>query len=78
MLRRLPLLLGLAAALIVLLLAGPVAVAVALIRSSPEPRGPDLPAHQIVAILVLAAAALAGIAAWGLARLVARLVRRGG
>lgn len=78
MLRRLPLLLGLAAALIVLLLAGPVAVAVALIRSSPEARGPDLAAQLFIAFLLLAAAALAGFAAWGLARLVARRVRRGG
>jgi hypothetical protein len=77
MLRRLPLFLGIAAALAVLLLAGPVAVAVALMRSSPEARGPDLAAQLFIAALVLAAAALAGFSVWGLARLVTRLARRG-
>jgi hypothetical protein len=78
MLRRLPLILGIAAALAVLLLVGPVALAVALMRSSPEARGPDLAAQVFIAFLVLAAAALAGFAVWGLARLVMRLVRRRG
>lgn len=78
MLRRLPLFLGIAAALAVLLVAGPVAVAVALMRSSPEAKGPDLAAQLFFAALVLAAAALAGFAAWGLARLVMRLARRDG
>lgn len=78
MLRRLPLALGIAAALAVLLVAGPVAVAAALMRSSPEARPPDLAAQIFIAFLVLAAAALAGLAAWGLGRLVMRLVRGGG
>ena len=78
MLRRLPLLLGLAAALAVLVLIGPVAVAVALMRSSPEAQGPDLAAQIFVAALVLGAAALAGFAIWGLASLLMRLLRRGG
>lgn len=78
MLRRLPLLLGIAAALAVLLVVGPVAVAVALMRSSPESQGPDLAAQLFVATLVLAAAALAGFAIWGLARFLKRLARRGG
>lgn len=78
MLRRLPLILGIAAALAILLLAGPVAIAVALMRSSPEARGPDLAAQLLIAALVLAAAALAGFAVRGLARLVMRLARRGG
>ena len=77
MVRRLPLILGLAAALAVLLLAGPVGVAVALMRSSPGGRGPDLAAQLFIAFLVLAAAALAGFAVWGLAHLVRRLARRG-
>jgi lysylphosphatidylglycerol synthetase-like protein (DUF2156 family) len=76
--RRLPLILGLAAALAVLLLVGPVAVAVALMRSSPEAQGPDLAAKIFIAALVLAAAALAGFAVWGVARLLTRLVRRAG
>lgn len=75
---RLPLILGIAAALAVLLLVGPVVVAVALMRSSPEAQGPDLAAQLFIAFLVLAAAAVAGFAMWGLARLVVRLVRRGG
>jgi small neutral amino acid transporter SnatA (MarC family) len=77
MLRRLPLVVGLAAALATLMLAGPVAVAVALMRSSPHSKGPDLAAQIFVALLVLAAAALAGFVAWGLARLVTRLVGSG-
>lgn len=77
MLRRLPLILGIAAALVVLLLAGPVAVAVALMRSPGAP-GPDLAAQILIAALLLAAAALAGFLAWGLASLAMRLLRRGG
>ncbi|HYD38670.1 MAG TPA: hypothetical protein VEA60_13720 [Allosphingosinicella sp.] len=78
MLRRLPLVLGIAAALAVLLLVGPVALAVALMRSSPAAQGPDLAAQIFIAALTLAAASVAGFAVWGLARLVARLARRGG
>jgi hypothetical protein len=78
MLRRLPLLLGIAAGLAVLLLAGPVAIAVALMRSSPEAQGPDLAAQLFIGFLLLAAAAIAGFATRGLARLVLRLVRSGG
>jgi hypothetical protein len=77
MLRRLPLILGIAVTLAVLLLIGPVAIAVALMRSSPEAPGPDPAARLFIAALVLAAAAFAGLAAWGLARLVTRLLRRG-
>lgn len=77
MVRRLPLILGIAAALSVLLLLGPVAIAVALMRSSPEAQAPDLAARLVIGVLVLAAAALAGVAIGGLARLVMRLARRG-
>lgn len=77
MLRRLPVILGSVAGLAVLLLAGPVAVAVALMRSSPDGRGPDLGAQLLIAALVLAAAALAGFASWALTRLVLRFARRG-
>ncbi|HEX8261860.1 MAG TPA: hypothetical protein VF547_03190 [Allosphingosinicella sp.] len=78
MLRRLPLVAGLVAALAALVLVGPVAVAVALLRSSSDAQGPSLAAQLLIAVLVLAVAALAGFAAWGLARLVLRLVGRGG
>lgn len=77
MIRRLPLILGIAAALAVLLLLGPVAIAVALMRSSPEAQGPDFAARLFIGFLVLAAAALAGFALWSLGRLVMRLARRG-
>ena len=78
MLRRLPLILGIAAALAVLLTAGPVGLAVALMRSSPEAQGPDPAAQLLIAALVLAAAAIAGLAAWGIARLAGRLLGGGG
>lgn len=78
MARRLPLILGSLASLAALLLLGPVAVAVALMRSSPGAQGPDVAARILIAALVLAVAALAGAAVWGLTRLVLRLLRRGG
>ena len=78
MVRRLPLILGCVAALAALLVVGPVAVAVALMRSSPGSQGPDLAAQILIGALALAVAALAGAAAWGLTRLVLRLLRRGG
>lgn len=78
MVRRLPLILGTVAALAVLLLAGPVALAVALLRSSPDAQGPTLSAQLFIAVLVVAVSALAGAAVWGLTRLALRLFRRGG
>jgi hypothetical protein len=77
MLRRLPLILGLAAGLALLLTLGPIAIAVTLMRSSPAAQGPDLAARIFLAALVLAVAALAGLAVWGLARLLLSLARRG-
>jgi small neutral amino acid transporter SnatA (MarC family) len=77
MLRRLPLLLGLLAAAAILLLVGPVAIAMALLRSSPESPGPDLAAQLLLLAFVLTLAAAAGAIAWGLARLVVRLLGRG-
>ena len=78
MLRRLPLILGALASLAILLVAGPVALAVALLRSSPDSRGPDLAAQIFIFMLVLALAALAGAAVWGLTHLVQRLFGRRG
>jgi len=78
MVRRLPLIVGALAALAALLLVGPVAVAVALLRSSSDAQGPTLAAQLFIASLVLVATALAGAAGWGLTRLVLRLFRRGG
>lgn len=75
--RRLPLIVGGLVALAALLLVGPVALAVALMRSSPEARGPDLAAQIFIGLLALALVALAGLAAWGLTRLLIRLVRGG-
>ena len=76
MLRRLPAILGTLAAAAALLLLGPVAVAVALLRSSSDSHGPSLAAQLLIAAFVLAIAALAGGAAWGLTRFLIRL--RGG
>lgn len=78
MVRRLPLILGGLAALAALLAVGPVALAVALMRSSPDSHGPDLAAQLLIFFLVLAVAALVGAAVWGLARLVVRLLGKGG
>jgi hypothetical protein len=78
MLRRLPLILGTVTALAVLLVLGPIGLAVALLRSSPEAQGPSLAAQLSIAALVLAAVALAGAAVWGLTRLAVRLFRRNG
>lgn len=76
--RRLPPILGALAALATLLALGPVAVAVALLRSSPDSQGPALAAQILIAVTILGAAAIAGAAVWGLARLVLRLLNRGG
>jgi hypothetical protein len=78
MIRRLPLIAGIVAAVAALLLVGPVAVAVALLRSSSDAQGPTLAARIFIAFLVLAVAALAGAAGWGLTRLLLRLFRRRG
>jgi hypothetical protein len=78
MIRRFPLIAGIAGALAALLLVGPVGVAVALLRSSADVRGPTVAAQIFIAFLVLAVTALAGAAAWGLTHLVLRLFRRAG
>jgi small neutral amino acid transporter SnatA (MarC family) len=75
---RLPLVLGAVAALATLLVVGPVALAVALIRSSPDGRAPDLAAQILILALALATAALAGWAVRGLTRRILRLLRRDG
>lgn len=77
MIRRLPLILGAIAALAALLVIGPVAVAVALLRSSSDAQGPTLAAQIFIGVLVFALTLLAGAAAWGLTHLVLRLLRRG-
>ena len=77
MLRRLPLVLGIVAALSALLVVGPVALALALLRSSPEAQGPSLAGQLFLAVLTVAVAAVAGLAAWGLTRLLLRLSGRG-
>jgi hypothetical protein len=74
---RLPLIAGAIAALAAFLLLGPVAVAVALLRSSSDAQGPNLAAQLFIALLVLAVTALAGLAGWGVTRLLLRLFGRG-
>ena len=76
MLRRLPLRAGAVAGLAALLLLGPVALAVALLRSSPDAEGPALAAQLSIAVIVVAIVALAALAGWGLARLALHLLRR--
>jgi small neutral amino acid transporter SnatA (MarC family) len=76
MMRRLPMMLGALAALATLLLVGPVAVAVVLLRSSSDAHGPTLAAQIFIAVLVVGLCALAFGAAWGLTRLVLRLLDR--
>jgi hypothetical protein len=78
MLGRLPFIFGAVAALAVLLFLGPVAAAVVLLRSSSDAQGPGLAAQLFIAILVLAVAAVAGLAGWALGRLVLRLAGGGG
>ena len=72
--RRLPRLLGLAAGLLALLLIGPVALAVALMRSSPEAAGAHPAAQAFIAFLAVAGAALVGCAVWLVSALVLRLL----
>ena len=78
MLRRLPIILGAVAALAALLLAAPVAVAVALLRSSSDAQGPSLAAQIFIAMLALGIASIAGLAGWGIGKLVLGLLRRRG
>ncbi len=78
MLRRLPLILGAVTALAALLVLGPIGIAVALLRSSPEAQGPSLAAQIFIGVLVLTVAALAGASVWGLTRLILGLFRRRG
>ncbi len=78
MLRRLPLIAGLVCAAGALLVVGPVALAVALLRSSPGASGPHPAALLLLAALALAAAALAGVVGWGVAKLLVRLLGRRG
>jgi hypothetical protein len=77
MLRRLPLILGLLAAAASLLLLGPIAVAVLLLRSSSDAQGPALGAHLLIGLVVLTLTASAGLAGWALTRFVIRILRRG-
>ena len=76
--RRLPIILGAVAGIAALLLVGPVAVAVALLRSSSASQGPSLAAQILIGVLVLAVTLAAAAAVWGLTHLVLRLLRRSG
>ena len=72
---RLPLVLGVLAALAAFLLVAPVAVAVALLRSSSDSEGPSVAAQFFITGLVVAIVAGAGLGAWAISRF---LVRRFG
>lgn len=67
-----PRILGWTAFAAVLLLAGPIAFAVVMMKSWPEAEGADPAAKLFVALIVLAAAALAGWLARALASAVVR------
>lgn len=75
--KRLPIVLGVLAALAACLLVAPVAVAVALLRSSSDSAGPSVAAQIFIAGLVIAIVAGAGLVAWAVTRfLVGRFGRR--
>ena len=63
------------AALAAFLLVAPVAVAVALLRSSSDSEGPSVAAHFFITGLVVAIVAGAGLGVWAISRF---LVRRFG
>ena len=60
------------AALAAFLLVAPVAVAVALLRSSSDSEGPSVVAQIFIAGLVVVIVAAAGLAAWAISRFIAR------
>lgn len=73
---RLPTILGAVSFALVLLLLGPIGFAVVMLSSNPGGSGADPEAKLLVAFLVLAAAAFAGWAVRGLARLLLRLMKQ--
>ncbi len=75
-LRWLPRLLAGVAAAATLLIVGPIAVAVALLRSSSDAQGPSLAAQLLIAALVLALALMAAAIVGGATRLALRLLLR--
>jgi hypothetical protein len=77
-LRRLPVVLGGIAATATLVLLGPVAVAVVLLRSSSDAQGPTLAAHIFIAVFVLGLVAASGFGIWALSRAVLLLLGRRG
>ena len=74
--RRLPLILGIAAALAVLLLLGPIAVAVVLLRSSSDAVGPGLGVQLFLGSFLLIVCAGVGLGVAALVRFVLRLIER--
>lgn len=74
--RRLPLVLGTAGGLAVLLLLGPIAAAVVLLRSSSDAVGPGIAVQLLVAAFVLFFSLAAGLIVAGLVRVVLRLLGR--
>ena len=74
---RLPLVLGIVASAAVVVLLGPIAAAVVLLRSTTDAVGPGMGVQIFIAVLVLAFAAAGGFAVWAATRLVLRLLGRG-
>ena len=73
-LSRLPTILGVVAAALVLLILGPIGYAVVMMSSNPGGSGADPEAKILIAFLVVAAAAVAGWTVRGLALLALRLL----
>ena len=74
---RLPLVLGIGAAAATVVLLGPIAAAVVLLRSTTDAAGPSVAVQVFIAVFVLALAAAGGFATWATTRLVLRLLGRG-
>ena len=76
MIRRLPVILGIAAGLAALLVLGPIAAAVVLLRSSSDAVGPGLGVQLLLGGFVLLIAGAVGLGVAGLVRLLLRLAGR--
>ena len=72
--KRLPAIFGAIAALAAFLIVAPVAVAVALLRSSSDAAGPSLAAQILITVLVIFIVAAAGLGGWALTRFILRFL----
>ncbi len=75
--RHLPIIFAAIASLLTLLLVAPVAIAVALLRSSSDAQGPSLVAQISIALMVVALVSGAGLLVWRVTRFLVRRSSRG-